>query len=235
MGFGISRKYILYFIKPYTLYLEFKKRKYLKKYKNQKLSLGSNVTIHNTAFGNHVHLGDNVVINNSSINNYSYVNSGTVIYRTKIGKFCSIGPNVKFGLGIHPTNLISTHPAFYSNNKSFKTFADKVYFKEYGSINIGNDVWIGSNVTIMDNVNIANGAIIAAGAVVTKDIDPYTVVGGIPARQIKKRFDDEDIKKLLEIKWWDMEGEWYENNFKLFLDNNKFFKYFDIKINNIEK
>ncbi|MBJ2172616.1 CatB-related O-acetyltransferase [Aureibaculum sp. A20] len=163
---------------------------------------------------------------NSKIGNHSYVNSKTSVNRTSIGKFCSIGSNVVFGLGKHPTTIISTHPAFYSNNKSFKTFADKVYFKEYENIKIGNDVWIGYNSIIMDGVNIGNGAIIAAGAVVTKDVKPYEVVGGVPARHIKYRFTHDMINLIEKTEWWNNDEDFFKDNYKIFLDNEKFINYF---------
>lgn len=223
---GISKKISLKLFNPYRFYLENKRKGFLKKHKDREISLGIGVSINNSDFGMYASLGNNVILNNSYIGDHSYVNSKTIINRARIGKFCSIGPEVKIGMGIHPTNLISTHPAFYSNNKVFKTFADKLYFKEYGKINIGNDVWIGSNVIIMDNIKIDDGAVIAAGAIVTKDVESYCVVAGIPAKYIKKRFVDEKIEKLLKIRWWDQDEKWFENNYKIFLEKKMFFNYF---------
>jgi len=184
------------------------------------------VSIHNSHFGNFVHLGDEVKLINSDIGDHSYVNANTRIIKSNIGKYCSIGPNVILGMGIHPTDLISTHPAFYSNNKSFKTFSNKNYFEEYEKITLGNDVWIGSNAIIMGGVTIGDGAIVAAGAIVTKDVKPYEVVGGIPAKHIKMRLDKKIIDRLMKIKWWDKDESWIENNFSLFLDSNEFLNYF---------
>lgn len=226
MGFGMNKKYFSVLLNPYLGYLYYKRKKYLNKYKDLSLRLGVGVSLNNIELGNHVCLGNNVSISNSSIGDHSYVNSGTKINRTEVGKFCSIGPNIKFGLGIHPTHLISTHPAFYSNNKPFKTFADKVYFKEYGRIKLGNDVWVGSDVIIMDNVDIGDGSIIAAGAIVTKDVKPYEVVGGIPAKHIKFRFDQIIIDQIEQKRWWDKDENWLQDNYKIFLDQKKFIEYF---------
>ena len=140
-----------------------------------------------------------------------------MIYNATIGKFSSIASFVKIGLGIHPTkDFVSTHYAFYSNKKKLtKTFSDKNYIEENKNVSIGNDVWIGANAIILDGITISDGAIIGAGAVVTKDVPPYAIVGGVPAKIIRYRFDEDTIKKLLEISWWDFPITWLEKNYKL--------------------
>jgi acetyltransferase-like isoleucine patch superfamily enzyme len=144
-------------------------------------------------------------VTNSHISDYSYVGYSCIINNCEIGKFCSIANGVKIGLGKHPVNFISTSPLFYSPNNPLKIVLSKVLkFKEYERIVIGNDVWIGTNVTILDGVKIGNGAIIGANSVVTKNIDPYTIVGGVPAREIKKRFSEKLINNLQSLKWWDL-------------------------------
>ena len=90
------------------------------------------------------------------------------------------------------------------------------------AVNIGNDVWIGDNVYILAGVKIGNGAIIAMGAVVTRDVEPYTIVGGVPAKVIRKRFNDEQIKKLEEIKWWNKSTDWILEHIEDFEDIEKF-------------
>ena len=104
--------------------------------------------------------------------------------------------------------------AFYSLQKqSGFTFTDKALFEESnGRVKIGNDVWIGTRAIITDGVTIGDGAIVAAGAVVTKDVEPYTIVGGVPAKPIRKRFTDEQIAFLQDLNWWDRETEWLKNN-----------------------
>ncbi len=228
MVFGINKKYFSYILKPYLIYVHYKRNKLLNKYKDKSLFLGIYVSIKDSLIGYHVYLGSKVRLKNSEIGNHSYVNANTIINHTKIGKFCSIGPDVQFGMGKHPTNLISTHPAFYSNNKVFKTFANKNQFKEYEEIVLGNDVWIGGNVIIMGGVNIGDGAIVAAGAIVTKNVKPYEIVGGIPAKHIKFRIDKKLINKIRSTKWWDKDEKWLEENYKLFLNHKIFFKYFEI-------
>lgn len=117
-----------------------------------------------------------------------------------VGAFCSIGPDVLFfSKADHPIDLPSTYP--------FKTLIWDTHLPNQdavtkGGITVGNDVWIGARAIIMSGVTIADGAIIAAGAVVTKDVEPYAIVGGNPAREIRRRFTDAQIEALLDLQWW---------------------------------
>lgn len=218
------------FKNPITIWLYWLVRSRFILFKNRKkfLRLGYLTYVSNTKIGLYNTFYSHVSINNSEIDDFVYVASGTTILRTQIGRFCSIGPNVKIGLGLHPTNFISTHPAFYSTQKQCQiTFADKNYFKELGKIIIGNDVWIGANVLILDNVSIGDGAIIAAGAVVTKDVEPYSVVGGLPARLIRMRFKYDEIQCLMGIEWWNRDIEWLKRNYALFNNPEDFFRLID--------
>ena len=123
-----------------------------------------------------------------------------------IGKFCQIATGVKFIMNgaNHALSGFSTYP-FAAFGNDWKDVP--LESKSRGDTVIGNDVWIGNSVTIMPGVKIGDGAIIATNSVVTKKIDPYTVVGGNPAKAIKMRFDDKTIEKLLKIKWWDWDFE----------------------------
>lgn len=147
----------------------------------------------------------NTVLANSKIGRFTYV-AGARICNSEVGSFCSIGPNsIIGGLGSHPVHWISSHPAFYSTTKQCgTTFAKKNKFNESRHTTIGNDVWIGANAIIIDGVKIGDGAIIAAGAVVTKDIPPFAVAGGVPAKIIKYRFNQKVIEELLLWKWWSL-------------------------------
>ena len=120
-----------------------------------------------------------------------------------IGNFCSIadGCNIFLG-GNHRTDWVTTYPFGHIHHNIFKDFKGKGHPDTKGDVIIGNDVWIAANVTIMSGVTIGDGAVIANNSHVVKDIEPYSIVGGNPAKLIKKRFTDEQIKKLLEIKWW---------------------------------
>ena len=126
--------------------------------------------------------------------------------KLKIGKFCSIAYGTKFlfNSANHTMRSLSTYPfPIFYEEWEHGLWADKAWDNK-GDIVIGNDVWIGFEAVILAGVTIGDGAIIGARAVVTKDVPPYTIVGGVPARPIRKRFSDEDIAALLALKWWDL-------------------------------
>ena len=165
-------------------------------------------------------------IHNVSMGKGTYLARGVRLSDCRIGKFCSIGPGVTSINGSHPTrDFVSTHPAFYSaHTPSHLSYTEEQRYDEYKWLDqsnhvlnkIGNDVWIGAHALIMEGVSIGDGAIVAAGAVVTKDVPPYAIVGGVPAKIIRYRFDEESIEKLLLIKWWDKDEEWIRKKAPLF-------------------
>lgn len=224
MGFGIGN--IIKNLSLQRLYLHFKRYKDSRALKrnNTIISLGCN--FNGSKLGNYVFLGENVYIFDSFIDDYSYVNSNSKIKNTSIGKFCSIGPNVQIILGKHPSTFVSSHPIFYANNKPFKTFSDKTYIEEYEYATIGHDVWIGEGVLIPGGITIGNGAIITARSVVTKDIEPYSIVGGVPAKHIKFRFDENTVKVLNDSAWWNWDIKTLKENYKLFHNPSEFIAYF---------
>lgn len=126
-----------------------------------------------------------------------------------IGRYCSIAAGCSLGLQQHPTNFLSTCARqYFGDCCGWDSFAGSVSLRPFidnrsGLVTIGNDVWIGSNALVMGGVSIGDGAIVAAGAVVTKDVPPYAIVGGVPAKIIRYRFDEATIRELLELKWWD--------------------------------
>ena len=132
-----------------------------------------------------------------------------------------IASDVKFIMNgaNHLTKSVSTYPFAIFGNGWENAMEGKTY-PEKGDINVGNDVWIGYNATIMAGVTIGDGAIIATNATVIKDVEPYTIVGGNPAIEIKKRFSNETIEKLLELKWWDWDIEKVTKNIQDLTDNN---------------
>lgn len=162
-------------------------------------------------------------LSQTKIGDYTYISQNAHISYTNIGKFCSIGPNLVCGWGIHPTNGISTAPMFYSSRKqNGYTLCQESKIEERKYITIGNDVFIGANVTILDGVTIGDGAIIGAGAVVSKDIPPYAIAVGCPIQIKKYRFNEDIIKELLAIQWWNLPEKYLSLVEKYFYDPEKF-------------
>lgn len=169
-----------------------------------------------------------VKVYSSKIGYGTYIAEGTHLQNVEVGRYTSIGPRVYNVAGHHPTrNFVSTHPAFYSLQKQagFSYVGDE-RFEEIHYIDkdkkfvnrIGNDVWIGSDVIILDGYTIGDGAIIAAGAVVAKDIPPYAIVGGVPAKIIRYRFEREEMDFLLKLQWWNKSETWIQSHAELFND-----------------
>lgn len=158
----------------------------------------------NSSFGGYNNIGRRCSINGSSLGRFTYVSADTKINRATVGSFCSIGQeSIIGGLAKHPTNWLSTHPAFFSKKcQAGYSFVDEDKFTEQLNVDIGHDVWIGARVMVLDGCRIGNGAIIAAGAVVVNDVPPYAIFGGVPAKLIRYRFDQDKVKKLIDIQWW---------------------------------
>lgn len=168
--------------------------------------------------------GNNLISSGSSLRNVrmgfgSYVNANCHLGNTSIGRYSCIGPYVRTASGRHPTrDFVSVHPAFYSADHcvgfsyvSENKFNEMHYAIDNGSekfaVDIGNDVWIGAGVTLLDGVKIGDGAVVGANSLVTKDVEPYTIVAGTPAKTVRTRFSDEDIQFLLQTQWWNLGEE----------------------------
>lgn len=157
----------------------------------------------------------------SKINKYSYIGKGTSIIHCDIGSFCSIAGDSVIGLGNHTLNHLSTSPIFTE-----KTNGTRYQWCNYSSVNpysrivIGNDVWIGAKVIVMGGVTIGDGAVIGAGSIVTKDVPPYAIVAGVPAKIIRYRFDPFVVDKLLELQWWNYDESVIRNKIHLFQSEN---------------
>ncbi len=159
----------------------------------------------------------------SSIDDYTYIAESSKLSKVRIGKFCSIGPFLFAGWGIHPIDGISTSPTFYSTlkqNGMTLSNADKI--EERKEIIIGNDVFIGSRVTILDGVEIGDGAVIGAGTIVSKNIPPYAIVYGSPLQVARYRFDDTTIERLKKSQWWNFDIKKLKLVEEYFYDVNRF-------------
>jgi len=158
-----------------------------------------------------VHLGRGVILRrgvkvykNVRIGDYTFVNEDTRIdpNTVSIGKYCSISHGVKIGLGPHPVSFFTSSPFFYSPSRGLVKEKGYDELEQGGPTVIGNDVFIAANAVVLAGVIVGDGAVVAAGSVVTKDVPPYAIVGGIPARVLRYRFDDKIIQRFLRVKWW---------------------------------
>ena len=179
----------------------------------------------NVEFGKHTNAQPPFFLHSVRLGDYSYIAKNSNISNCVIGKFCSIGPNFCCGLGVHPTNGISTAPMFYSPAKqNGMSLCKESKVEESKKTIIGNDVFIGANVTVLDGVKIADGAVIGAGAVVVNDIPAYVIAVGVPAKVVKYRFDESTIKTLLEKQWWNGTEEELKEVERHFWDVEAFLK-----------
>lgn len=176
-----------------------------------------NCVIDNTS---KIEAGSHVV--NSIMKRHSFCGYNCEIINCDIGAFCSIANNVIIGGGMHPMGWVSMSPVFYEGRDSVKAKFSSFKRELPKRTIIGNDVWIGQNVLIKQGVNIGTGAVVGMGSVVTKDIEPYAIVAGTPARIIRYRFSEEIIEKLFLSKWWDLPNEALQNHAKYITDPEKF-------------
>lgn len=153
----------------------------------------------------------------SSMDNYSYAGAYDMLMHTNIGKFCAISWGVTIGPSEHDFSRITNHDFLYNETYGIKIDGKvEAYDRFKKTSKVGNDVWVGANSTILRGVIIGDGAVIGANSIVTKDVPPYAIVAGNPAKIIKFRFDELEIKNLLELKWWEFPIEIIEKYSQLF-------------------
>jgi len=159
---------------------------------------------------------------NSSIGRYSYVGYDSNVINAEIGNFCSIAGGCLIGGAAHPIDWVATSPVFYAGNNCLrKNYSNNKYISKKNTV-IGNDVWIGEKCLIKAGITIGDGAIIGMGAILTKDVNPYEIWAGNPAKLIRKRFEDEIIDSLIKINWWNWDDEKILRNGYFFNDLYKF-------------
>jgi len=201
-------------------YIKSERRKALLEKEHPSCIVGRKVFVDNlSSLGKFNVFFDNVTIVDSRISDHTYIQKNAMITASNIGKYCSIAGNTAIGLPQHEIDLVSSHPVFYLQNTPL---ARKYCRSDHGRIpqrvDIGNDVWVGYGAMIMSGVTVGTGAIIGAGSIVTKDVPPYAIVVGSPARLLRYRFDEELINRLLASKWWEMSDNWLEAHVDQFLD-----------------
>ena len=190
--------------------LEYLYAKLLKKLQGRAITKS---IIHRTS---KVEAGSHIVC--STFNKHSFCGYNCDIINTDIGSFCSISNNVKIGGGMHPINWVSTSPVFYEGRDSVKK-KFSIYKREPNKRTlIEHDVWIGESSIIKQGVRIGTGAVIGMGSIVTKDVEPYSIVAGSPAKEIKKRFNEKIISELLETKWWEF-SDYELNKYAIFMQD----------------
>jgi len=186
--------------------------------KNSYISFYADVSL-DTKVNVGVKIFRNAQISNSNIFSFSYIGRSSIFSNTNIGSFCSIGEYVICGLGSHPTHFASTYPGFYTKSASGASyFGYSTQYVDNLNVLIGNDVWIGTRSIILGGITIGTGAVIAAGALVTRDVPPYAIVAGVPARIVKYRFEDHIIKSLLNSEWWKKDIELIKKASKFIYD-----------------
>lgn len=163
-----------------------------------------------STLGRYTEIGARSLVGESIFGDYSYVAHGAEIIYTSVGKFCSIAAHTRINPGNHPMHRASQAHFTYRASLYFPGEADEAAFFDWRRstpVTIGHDVWIGHGAVILPGVTIGDGAVVAAGAVVSKDVAPYTIVGGVPAKPIRRRFDAAITARMQALAWWDWDHE----------------------------
>jgi phosphonate metabolism protein (transferase hexapeptide repeat family) len=166
----------------------------------------SSSLLRDTILGQFTDIAERVVLAECEVGDYSYIERQVEAIYTTIGKFCAVAANARLNALNHPMERVSQHKITYRPNEYFahakvdKSFREK---RQLARVTIENDVWIGHGAIILPRISIGHGAVVAAGAVVTKDVEPYAVVAGVPARRIKWRFEKSIRERIIALGWWD--------------------------------
>ena len=189
----------------------------IKKLTNKHVSLFS-LWDNKSTFTPYTHILNGAKLTNVKVGKYSRIGVNCQVANATIGNFTAIGKDTVITVGQHPTNYLTSHSIFYKKGNWgwHDDWIAPIDFKPEKSVTIGCDVWIGRQCIIMDGVTIGDGAIVATGAVVTKDVPPFAIVGGVPAKVIKYKFPQEVIDRLEAIQWWNLPDEEITKRIELF-------------------
>lgn len=187
------------------------------KIKNSEISNYENISFYasvsNCNFEKSVTVSKYAELHDTEIGSFTSVGRNSKISNSEIGRFCAISWNVTINAISHPLDRLTTSAFPYVAYLGFVKINSNSNFKK--KVVIGSDVWIGANVIIMPGVKIGDGAVIGAGSVVTKDISPYTIVAGVPAKKIRQRFKEDIVDKLCLLRWWDLDASTIKENVNL--------------------
>lgn len=183
----------------------------------ERATIGDRTRVADSVLGERAALQRDNLAYSLRLGRFSYTGRNTVIWHADVGAFCSLSWNVSIGGADHDYSRLTTHSFLYdSRDFGLMPEGTEGYERFAAPCVVGSDVWIGSNACVLRGVTVGTGAVIAAGAVVTRDVEPYTVVAGVPARPMKKRFADPVIRALLASRWWELPADVIRGNFELF-------------------
>lgn len=163
-------------------------------------------------------------LQNVELGRHSYIGKSCVISNAKIGNFCSIAGYGQIGGGMHPVDMVSTSPCFLSGHSATGNNFAEIAFASSKTVVIGNDVWIGAGCYIKSGIKIGDGAIIGAHSVITHDVEPYSIVVGVPGKYLRSRFDKDTMAKLMDLKWWNWSDDKIEKFANYFEKPERLFK-----------
>lgn len=176
----------------------------------EKVIMSTSAKVNDSHLKYYSRMKDYSEIHSSSLGEYSYISQYSIVNKSKIGKFCSIANGCYIGLWEHNTQ-VSTHSFYLYEHSGDFVEGYSNYDKDELETILGNDVWIGANAVVMKGVKIGDGVIVGASAVVTKDAPPYSILVGNPAKILKYRYEKEDIRWLLKLKWWNFSRDKLKN------------------------
>lgn len=194
--------------------------------------IAADATVTDCDLGEYTEIATGAQLTESSLGDYSYIMERCDIIYTDIGKFTNIASDVRINPGNHPMEWVSQHHFLYRCRLyGFRDGDNSAFFdwRKRQRVSIGNDCWIGHKAIILPGITIGNGAVVAAGAVVTKDVAPYTVVAGVPAKPVSKRFPKQIWQALEETAWWDWDHQTLKERMDDFYDIRKFLQLYGEK------